>query len=363
MDISVIVPLYHGRKYFISIINMLQKALQNFKAEIIFVNDYPEERFDDLFERCCASVSIRLLQNDRNYGIHESRVRGLKAAKGEYILFLDQDDKIDVSYFEKQMEKIKGYDACLCNGVYRNNKLIYGTRDIQNKAIQLDDYVEQKTVIISPGQVLIKRDAIPETWTKKILTYNGSDDVLLWIMMMSNKCSFNICEELLYEHKEEGDNTSLDFQKMWYSVTELKQYLLENQILDEVRRRNLILGLDRRLEKYICYISLLNAWSEIIKAVYCKLIDHKGEIAVYGYGIIGKKLIGDLEKKGLPIRYAIDKDANIYNEKILEIVQLHKIPSGIRYVVNTVCFGESVKKQIKDINKNIVTYDLTEFMN
>lgn len=95
---SVIVPIYYGRKYIKTLINMVEKNAAKVNGEIalLFVVDSLEEDIKDL----CKSekIKIQIIQNKKNQGIHYSRVQGINQANGKYILMLDQDNKISDNF-------------------------------------------------------------------------------------------------------------------------------------------------------------------------------------------------------------------------------------------------------------------------
>ena len=93
MDVSVIIPIYKGNGYIESLLNKIEKNYQESQKEIevIFVNDYPDE---EIIVGSQHDFPIRIINNEMNQGIHQTRINGLKKAIGKYILFLDQDDEI-----------------------------------------------------------------------------------------------------------------------------------------------------------------------------------------------------------------------------------------------------------------------------
>ena len=89
--VSIIVPLYKGRKYVNSIISMVSenaKTMQSRgfseKVELIFVNDYPKETIV-ISDHCTDLTTVILISNEKNCGIHNSRVKGINHSSGEYI--------------------------------------------------------------------------------------------------------------------------------------------------------------------------------------------------------------------------------------------------------------------------------------
>ncbi len=123
MLVSVIIPIYRGKRYIPRLIRIIEYNKQNLKGtnevELIFVNDYPDEIIseEDIRSRI---LETKLIVNTQNYGIHRSRIVGLENASGEYILFLDQDDVIKRDYIEKQLRALKDdTDVVVCNGIVK----------------------------------------------------------------------------------------------------------------------------------------------------------------------------------------------------------------------------------------------------
>lgn len=101
MKVTIIVPIYKGNCYVMNIIKMVEENVVTIKrteehitVELLFINDSPDSPIliEGLNDH--NSFDIRVINNAKNIGIHGSRVHGLREAKGEYILFLDQDDRI-----------------------------------------------------------------------------------------------------------------------------------------------------------------------------------------------------------------------------------------------------------------------------
>lgn len=247
--ISVIVPLYKGKKYISPIIDMVCKNVDvlhsnniNCNVELIFINDYPQDRYlinIDKFKQCI--LDIRFLFNDNNLGIHASRVKGIKASRGNYILMLDQDDMITRDFLYSQYIVLKtqpNSPMIIANGYIEHptyTRLIYKTPIMQRMAKRLIFYALLDNRIISPGQCLIRKKVIPELWLEHHMSTNGADDLMLWSLILSNGSSGQtlLNKKRLYTHKNTNENTSLDLVGMYNSVREMLELLEENQYRDK----------------------------------------------------------------------------------------------------------------------------------
>ena len=90
--ISVIVPIYNGRKH----IRICMESLlgQSFKDyEIILVDDSSGDGSYELCQRLYGDrENVRIIQHEKNCGQAMARQTGLELAKGKYVAFADQDD-------------------------------------------------------------------------------------------------------------------------------------------------------------------------------------------------------------------------------------------------------------------------------
>ena len=235
--VSIIVPLYKGGKYVHSIISMVSenaKTMQSRgfseKVELIFVNDYPKETIV-ISDHCTDLITVILISNEKNCGIHSSRVKGINHSSGEYIYLLDQDDRIMDSFLSSQLELIhnnESTDLIIANGILEyplSSKTIYSNRFMHNLTKDIYAYAYFDNRIISPGQCLIRKAAIPNEWKNSFLSKNGADDMLLWLLILSKSSKIKLNPQVLYTHVNTGSNVSNDLSSMYESVDEMLEIL------------------------------------------------------------------------------------------------------------------------------------------
>lgn len=98
--VSVIIPVYNVEEYLAecleSVVNQTYSDL-----EILCINDHSTDNSLLILKKYAQKDSrIVILENEENKGQAYSRNRGLKGAKGEYILFVDSDDTICLDLVE-----------------------------------------------------------------------------------------------------------------------------------------------------------------------------------------------------------------------------------------------------------------------
>ena len=229
MDVSVIIPLYKGKSYITKLLNKIEinQQISKKKIEVIFVNDYPDEKIVIDKEYC---FYIKVINNEFNQGIHQSRINGLKEANGNYILFFDQDDEIKDHFIKSQLEHIGNTDLCIANGIMESangNCLIYKNKRSQDYLKKQIGFIKVRDLIVSPGQCLIKKASIPEYWMENTMKVNSADDYFLWLLMIENKCCFSVNYDVLYIHKYTGENVSGNIEQVHKSNREMIDLLIK----------------------------------------------------------------------------------------------------------------------------------------
>lgn len=122
--VSVVIPCYNAEKFAETCLEtLLAQTLQD--LEFIFVDDGSTDAtagiLDSFKER---DARVRVIHQE-NKCLGGARNTGIEAAQGEYIGFLDADDKLSENYFEALYTAAKRHDADIAWGNlkrYRKNK-------------------------------------------------------------------------------------------------------------------------------------------------------------------------------------------------------------------------------------------------
>lgn len=218
MKVTVITPFYEGDKYMDDYVDCMIKNKQaltgaGHEMEVVLVNDSPWKRLE---VPAAGSQFIRVITNQENKGIHYSRVAGLDAATGEYVMFLDQDDTIsDDGLLQLLIAAIQsGTSVQVANANLQQSDgtMLQWYRTAYHKSLigDLQTYLTIGIQIISPGQCLILAEAIPDFWKEHLVTVNGADDYYLWLLLLAQHNKFAYLDRPIYTHRYTGDNISAD---------------------------------------------------------------------------------------------------------------------------------------------------------
>lgn len=342
--VSIIVPLYHGKKYISNLVHMAEVCKENagsqIEIELILSNDAPDERIEENLSSDLAG--IRVLNTEVNRGIQGARIRGLGAAKGAYVVFLDQDDILYPDYIRSQLLHIKDADAAVCRCIHESRQFYNADRQFE-EVIKKEYMMEKGNPIISAGQVLMRRSSIPEVWMDNVMGTNCADDYLLWLCMVAQGARFALNQNILFEHVVSGENLSLDNRREIVSLDEMSEILSRNKVFDEqgmqqIRnmRQNVLFERIGLLEKFREMFLVLNKMVEYREAG-CPFgkrlaLDGVRRVAVYGDGYIGKRLMGELGALNIETAFFIDRNADYLQEEV-PVYRLEDAPEDVDAVI------------------------------
>ena len=104
--ISVIVPVYKVEKYLKRCVeSIVQQTYQN--IEIILVDDGSPDRCPEMCDEYARRDARIKVIHKSNGGLSDARNVGLRIATGEFILYVDSDDYIELDACERLLKGMK----------------------------------------------------------------------------------------------------------------------------------------------------------------------------------------------------------------------------------------------------------------
>lgn len=156
--ITIAIAVYNTEKYLKdcmdSVVNQTYRNL-----EILCINDYSTDKsLEILKEYAAKDKRIKIITNEKNSGLGVSRNVGIDAAHGEYILFIDSDDWLDLTTCEKLISKAKENDSDV---VFFSAYMVNG--DEKKKWKQFCDV--SYPLGLEDRKLLLK-DTLPHVWSR-----------------------------------------------------------------------------------------------------------------------------------------------------------------------------------------------------
>lgn len=138
--ISIIVPIYNVEKYLEKCLNSINEQTYTY-FECILIDDCSTDCSLDIANRFVSldPVRFKLIRNKSNVGLSHSRHNGYQYASGNYIIYVDSDDYLDVKFLEKMyyVASTNNSDIVQCNhynvGVDNSNLVERNERFTKNK--------------------------------------------------------------------------------------------------------------------------------------------------------------------------------------------------------------------------------------
>lgn len=258
IKVSVIIPVYNTSQYLTQCIESVTSQTMD-HYEVIIIDDYSTDNSIDIINSFRQkNKRIQFLHNTTHSGAGVSRNRGIKAATGEYFLFLDSDDFLSSNLaLEKLYNKAIATDSdivlfkhhILNNDTKMTSKMLskydrdtwkYIETEVDiNKSHSLNNFLDFLIAPAYPWNKLIKRELLISNNITCTETFCHNDLALSWKSMVSAK-SFAFLPESLIIHRHAPALTQLtnDNSKkrldLFHAIDDVNDFLLKKKPADPV---------------------------------------------------------------------------------------------------------------------------------
>lgn len=275
--VSIVIPIYNAERYLkMALLDISKQTYKN--IEVICVDDGSIDGSLNIIEQFVISDSrFRLVKQNNQYaGV--ARNNGLNCASGEYILFLDADDRFERNMIRSLVETIErekvdvvyfGYDTFVGKGrkiseertYYKNKKI--KTCDVRESIFQLHSG--------APWMIFYSTSYIKKNGIKFSATQNCND--IYFTCMNAVLANYIYFLDKILVHYRTGNNNSLQGS----STQNIKSfYIAMKEIFDELRRRQM-------LDEYL--VSLKKLYIENIYFHSTKQMDYETLKTFFDYSV------------------------------------------------------------------------------
>ena len=219
---SIIVPVYNVEKYLPKCLDSLVN--QTYKdIEIICINDGSTDNSLQILEKYAINDNRIKIINQENQGVSIARNVGIDNATGDYILFLDSDDCLELDACQKIVEKLDKDIDILFFGYkflknYKSCKICSYPDDMNNKKyispINLNICINKLSCRTVWGKVY-KTKRLKDLNIKFPTNLNFGEDTLFIISNLINNSSIKVINDVLYNYRTDNNNslTKIDYKK------------------------------------------------------------------------------------------------------------------------------------------------------
>ena len=221
--ISVIIPVYNSQEFLDACLSsVLQQTYQNF--EIILVDDGSTDGSAALCDQWVERDSRIHTIHQKNQGVSAARNRGLVAATGDLVSFIDSDDRLEEDMYEFLVKLVQDYGADIAHcGYKRMSETGAVLKQVSGTHIVLCQRPEEAISCMLEGRYFVGG-----LWNK-LYTYRSiknlkfctelknNEDILFNAMAFQNAQKIVFADEtkyLYYEHSSSACNQMREERQM-----------------------------------------------------------------------------------------------------------------------------------------------------
>lgn len=246
MILTIIIPLYNKEKYIIETLKSVLKEMTQ-EVEIIIVDDCSTDRSVDKVEKYMEKnfkdKNIKFLKNVKNIGVSATRNKGLDISSGEYIMFLDADDKLKKNFYREILPLLQNKNLemiCLTREFSSLKKIEVNYKEIlplekikiSDSFYEVEDFkkvLDKKIFLGGSGEIITPKKLIEKERFNEKLSIMEDYDFYFKVLKKIEKVYFYIKPVIIIEDIVEQ---SLSSKRIKFNEIN-NFFILENSYLKE----------------------------------------------------------------------------------------------------------------------------------
>lgn len=199
--VSFVIPCYRSENtlpHVVAEIEDTMKKLTQYEYEVILVNDSsPDNTFGVIRKLCGEKKYIRGINFARNFGQHAALMAGLRHAKGDYVVCLDDDGQTPADEVGKLLEKLEeGYDAVYAKYEHKQHS---GFRNLGSRVNDL----MTRVMLEKPADLYLSSYfAVQRFVVEDMIRYENSYPYVIGLVLRATKNITNVV--VAHREREEG---------------------------------------------------------------------------------------------------------------------------------------------------------------
>ncbi len=210
-SVSILIPVYKVSDF----IERCAESVfsQTFESiEYIFVDDASPDDSIQKLEQVLVRFpnrkeDVRILRNEKNRGISDSRQIAFDNAHGKYFLAMDSDDWIEKEMVEKLVQKAENENSdityCSYFRTFSNNEIVEKPLFSSDKKMLIKDALNGKSAYWNK---LIRLDLLKENNIKTISGVNMADDLVVLVKLIYYAQKISFIDTPLYHYVQFNEN-------------------------------------------------------------------------------------------------------------------------------------------------------------
>lgn len=177
--VTVVVPVYNSAGTLDELVDRVQRVLDGRRHEIVLVNDgSTDASWQSVLSLVSARAEVRGLDLSRNFGQHNAILAGIRAARGEIIVTLDDDLQNPPEEIPRLLDRLdEGYDVVYGSPIVRQHK---HWRNVAARLIRysLRSSMGDVAALVSPFRAM--RTSLRDAFASFAGPYVSIDVLLSW---------------------------------------------------------------------------------------------------------------------------------------------------------------------------------------
>ena len=397
IKLSIITPFFNSEKHLEECLQSICKQKSKY-IEVIIINDCSNDGSLKIVNKFKKKYKyIKLIANKKNQGVSISRNKGIKHARGEYILFIDSDDKLIEGSLKKillilsknQKIDIFSVRSKLLNSNKIDSNQIYETsistpplntiKNFNKFRATCWNFIVKKT-FLNREKIIFKNirvfedqafvaNILCDAKSLKLIKYPIYERRVSEISTLGKQTGFIIvksCIKLISEinriyNKKKDKNNQFKIKFLISRVNFILEQLLDNILIcndNQIKKiSNSLINNCKFIKKldnknnFIKFIKNVKNYKVVkIKKLKNKILNKK-KVIIFCAGAYSEIIIKTCKKLSIMINFIIDNNPNYNNQKLSNIII--KNP----HTINSTFFRENMfqvlvcNKKIDDFKK------------
>lgn len=246
-DLHIIIPAYNAAEYISECLNSVMKQKTAFRYFVTVIDDGSKDETANELLKYQNYPNIEII-HQKNRGYSGARNRGLEVIKGQYVSFLDSDDRLPEGAVQSMLEMAYQTDADIVQGSW----LEFGDRYSKDRKLGIKGRVLNRPEILSGypwGKIykysVLENFQLPEGY--------WFEDTPISFLLAGLPLKIAAVDKIVYEYRINPNGIT---QKAAYSNKSVDSYWITEQCLLEFPQFGV--AYDQRAYDYFIHQTVVN---------------------------------------------------------------------------------------------------------